>query len=210
LKTRIKICGVTRARDAARAVDLGAWAVGVVFVPGTPRCLDAAAAERVFGSVPPSVLRAGVFMDQPKDDVRRLSRDLRLDLIQLHGSESEFFCEGLEPGSIVKTVTLAGEEDIRDARKWECGYLLVDRPREGRTAPAIADWTLASHLCRVRPKTLLAGGLTPSNAAKAVRTVRPWGIDVSSGIESAPGEKDAEKMRSFFEAVAGVEREMER
>ncbi|MFH1723368.1 MAG: indole-3-glycerol phosphate synthase TrpC [Elusimicrobiota bacterium] len=197
---RVKICGLTRPDDACAAAELGAWAVGLIFAPGSARRVSVEAARRVTALLPEKVLRVGVFLDQPEAEIRRVDRELGLDLIQLHGAETNLLCRTLGPERCVKAVFLGGEEGVERALRCEAGYLLVDRPRTSPPAGAV-DWGLSGRLAAKRPRTLLAGALTPANVGEAVRQVRPWGVDVSSGVERSPGVKDERKLRDFFAAV---------
>ncbi len=197
----VKICGITRSQDADLAVGLGANALGFVFWQGSPRYLDPATAKAIVASVPASVLKVGVFVDEPAEDVLRIMDDVGLDVAQLHGHESPEFCRalnrrifkavGLEEGG---TVNVAGfDPDV---------VLLVDAhdpARHGGTGRT-ANWDSARDIAATR-RTILAGGLNAANVKLAIRSVRPFGIDVSSGVESSPGVKDPNRLRSFFEAL---------
>lgn len=198
--TRVKVCGVTRSEDAYTASRLGAWAVGFVFVPGTPRALTVDEARRAAQGVAPGVFKVGVFADQPEADVRRLAEEAALDLVQLHGAETDLFSGVLGDGRVMKAVTLGGEGDLAAAGGRSARWLLVDRPKGVPGEPTV-DWGLAGRLAARRPRTLLAGGLTPQNVEAAVGRARPWGVDVSSGVERSPGVKDGPALEAFFAAV---------
>lgn len=199
MSVAVKICGVTRPEDAAEACRLGAWAVGMIFVPDTPRFLTVGRARLVAAEIPRGVLKVGVFMDAARDEIRRVDEALGLDLIQLHGTETDTVVKALGADRCVKTVFLTGPEKLSFARTNPAAYLLADRERPAGAAP---DGKLAARLCAERGRVLLAGGLTPESVAQALRAVRPWGVDVSSGVERAPGVKDPGKLKSFFDAVA--------
>lgn len=199
----VKVCGVTRPEDAALAAQLGAWAVGLVFHPDSPRRVTLAQGRAVCAALPRGVKRVGVFMDQELEEIVEAQRALSLDLIQLHGAEGRGLREELGVERCIKSVLLGDETAVERAAREPAGWLLVDRPRtpEAGAGPR-PDAALTRKLAARRPKTLLAGGLTPENAAAAWAEARPWGLDVSSGVESAPGVKDPAKLRAFFGALA--------
>ena len=205
MRTRVKICGITRREDAALAVELGADALGFVFWPGSPRALTSDLARSIAGTLPRSVTRVGVFVDPLPDDVAWLVESVGLDSVQLHGRESAERFEWIG-AAMLKAVRLDTDADIeRAADLPDFVTPLVDagdRMRPGGTG-RLADWRRAARLAARRP-IMLAGGLVPDNVAAAIREVRPWAVDVSSGVERYPGVKDADRMTQFFQAVSGV------
>jgi phosphoribosylanthranilate isomerase len=199
---RVKICGITRGEDARLAVRLGANAVGFVFWPDSPRVVSAEAARAMAQSLPALVARVGVFVDAPADAVGRVVLQAGLDVVQLHG------CEAVEayvslPVRLIKSVTLESPADVERAAHLPAQVTVLvdatDPVRRGGTGQA-ANWEWAAALARLRP-VMLAGGLSADNVTEAVRVVRPWAIDVSSGVESAPGVKDAARMTRLFAAL---------
>jgi phosphoribosylanthranilate isomerase len=196
----VKICGITRLEDAAAAAAAGASAVGFVFWPNSPRYIDPAAARRLASALPLQVTTVGVFVNAAIDDVRRIAVEVGLGAIQLHGDEDPEYASQL-PFPILKAVTTTS-----DISRWPAGTTLLvdaaDGERRGGTGRTV-DWTAAAAIARVR-RTILAGGLTPDNVADAVRQVRPFGIDVSSGVERAPGVKDHRKIRALFESLHAI------
>lgn len=204
----IKVCGITRVEDAERAVELGASALGFVLWPRSPRAVPAARAASIARAVPAGVRRVGVFVNPSPDDVARAVAAIGLDAVQLHGDEpaSEFAGVG---AALVKAVALSGESDVEAAAAVpEDVTVLVDasdRERRGGTGRQ-ANWALAARLSARRP-VWLAGGLTAENVGEAIATVRPALVDVSSGVESAPGLKDSARLAAFFAAVREARRE---
>ncbi len=197
----VKICGITRVEDGLLAADLGATALGFVLWPGSPRAVDPFRARTIARHLPPLVSIVGVFVDQPLDYVRRVARLVPLDAVQLHGGESIQFCR--EAGTrVIKAIGLSQAADTLDGWPREIVLLLdaCDRAQHGGTGRAI-DWTMAATIAKQRP-TILAGGLRSDNVADAVARVRPYGIDVSSGVEARPGIKDPVRLREFFAALA--------
>jgi|RhiMethySRZTD1v2_1073278.scaffolds.fasta_scaffold05798_8 phosphoribosylanthranilate isomerase len=202
---RIKVCGITRVEDAAAAAELGAAAVGFVFWPRSPRRIPIETAREIGGILPPFVARIGVFVDMPADDVVRIVDDARLDGVQLHGDEKTDQYRKLK-ARLIKAVTLGSDTDVMAAATLPAHVTVLvdatDRVRRGGTG-RVADWTNAAALAAQRP-IILAGGLTAANVGDAIRQVRPWAVDVSSGVESAPGVKSRERLEAFFAAVNAV------
>ncbi len=197
----VKICGITRPEDAWLAAELGASALGFVFWPGSPRSITADAARAITNDLPPGVERVGVFVDQPADEVTRIMDDAGLDVAQLHGQETPEYCRTLNR-RIFKSIAMASGGPVSFEGFDPDVVLLADAhdpERRGGTGQTV-NWAAAREMAAVRP-TILAGGLTPANIKLAVRTVRPYGVDVSSGVESSPGVKDANRLRMFFEAL---------
>ncbi len=200
---RVKVCGLRRVEDATLAAELGAAAVGFIFWPGSPRFIDPSTARLVAAGLPSGVLRVGVFVDQAPAFVEQVVGIVPLDAVQLHGSESigEYAHLGVR---LIKAIPVSDPFDgsVIDAVPEDVTVLLDahDPERRGGTGRTI-DWTVAAAMAARRP-TILSGGLNPENVGEAVERVRPYMIDVSSGVESAPGIKDPEKMRAFFEAIA--------
>ncbi len=196
----VKICGITRAEDATLAVELGASAVGFVFWPGSPRFVEPARARAIVRQLPPFVAAVGVFVDQRLDHVTAVVEQVGLTAVQLHGDERPEDASRLGV-RVIKAV--AGRAAIAESERWPASLMpLVDAAAPSRRGGTgrLADWTAAAQLAARRP-TALAGGLTAENVELAIRTVRPAAIDVSSGVESAPGVKDPVRMRTFFAAV---------
>lgn len=194
----VKVCGITRPEDATRAIELGADALGFVFWPGSPRFIDPYRAREIMALVPPFVTTVGVFVNQPADYVNGVAGLARLSAVQLHGDEDPAFAREMRRPVIKAVNGRRSESDMWSDRV----TLLVDAHdpvRRGGTGKT-ADWTAAAALARVR-RVLLAGGITPENARAAVDAVQPFGLDVSSGVESAPGIKDHDRMAQLFEAL---------
>jgi phosphoribosylanthranilate isomerase len=203
----VKICGITRMEDADAAVALGAAAIGFVFWPQSPRAVDPERARAIAAALPPFVTTVGVFVNQTPAFVNDIAAHVGLGAVQLHGDEPIDVLERIER-PVVKALAMGGSED---ADAWPARVRLLidvhDPDQRGGTGRTV-DWGRAAAIAARRP-VLLAGGLNAGNVADAIRTVRPFGIDVSSGVESSPGVKDHARMRALFEAVmecAGPER----
>jgi phosphoribosylanthranilate isomerase len=199
----VKICGITRSGDAAGAVECGADAVGFVFWPGSPRAVSPEVADAIGRAMPSLVWRVGVFVNQTPAEVRDIVNRASLDVVQLHGDEPVDEYVGIG-ARLIKAIQLDDADRLDEAARYPAGVTLLvdatDRERRGGTG-RLANWELAAALAADR-QVLLAGGLTPQNAAEAIRRVRPWGIDVSSGVELSPGIKDMVRLRALFKAVA--------
>ena len=196
-RTRVKICGLTRPEDVAAAVAAGADALGFVFTPRSKRCVDIAQARSLVNRVPAFVARVGLFMDQDAEFVHRVLEAVPLSLLQFHGRETRDYCAQFgRPYIKALAVSSAGEAEQAE-RYPDAAALLLDSHEPG--APGGTGKTLDWHSIPPfsRP-VVLAGGLTPDNVARAVAIARPWAVDVSSGVEDAPGLKSSEKMIRFI------------
>lgn len=202
-RVRVKICGVTRFGDLEAAVAAGADALGFVFAPGSPRRLDAGSARSLVGRVPAFVSRVGLFMDQNAEEVARVLESVPLSLLQFHGRENAAFCRqfGLPYIKAVPMGSADAPERLEQAYPDAAG-LLLDSHSAGQAGGTgrTFDWSAIPDLSL---PLVLAGGLTPANVREAVSRVRPWAVDVSSGVEDAPGEKNIEKMRTFIREAKG-------
>jgi len=199
----VKICGITRLEDAQAAVDAGANAVGFVFWPKSPRRVDVERAREIASALPEDVTTVGVFVDQPLHEVNDVARRVGLHAVQLHGSEdSEYVRAMTRP--VIKAVAVLGSQ-TPDVNAWPSNVTVLldvhDPVKKGGTGKTI-DWTVAASVAS-RRNVLLAGGLTPQNVGDAIARVRPYGIDVSSGVEVEPGIKDHGRIKALFEAVHG-------
>jgi len=203
--TRVKICGICRAGDATRAVELGASAIGFVFWPGSPRYIEPAQARDIAARLPAHVTAIGVFVDQPATYVEEVAELVPLGAVQLHGTESiEAFADVRQP--LIKAVHVhqGFQASTIDGLPASVTVLLDahDPIRRGGTGRTI-DWAVAAAVA-ARRTTILSGGLNAANVAEAIARVQPHMVDVSSGVESEPGCKDLDKLKEFFAAVAAA------
>ena len=198
----VKICGITRVADALAAVMLGADALGFVFWPRSPRAISPEEARLITATLPPFVATVGVFVNASFRDVLDIARTVPLSAVQFHGDEADQDVIAF-PWRVLRAVALgAPGADARLARLPHSVTVLLDahdRERRGGTGQVI-DWSAAAAIAAER-RVVLAGGLTPDNIGDAVRSVRPWGVDVSSGVEASPGIKDVAKLRALFDAL---------
>lgn len=192
----VKICGITNEDDALLAVAMGADAVGFVFAPSS-RQVAASQVYDITRRLPPEILTVGVFRDEHPSRVIDTVNRAGLKAAQLHGHESPAMVAEVMNGvrRVIKAV-VAGSEDARNAHTFGTDMILVDAPTPG--GGKVFDWSLVDFVA-AGTNVILAGGLDPDNVADAVRLARPWGVDVSSGVERAPGKKDALKVKAFVE-----------
>jgi len=202
-RVRIKICGVTRAEDALAAVRLGADALGFNFWPGSKRHVTPAVARGIIARLPPFVTAVGVFVNQLEGEMRAVAAEAGIQVFQLHGDEPPELCARL-PLPVVKAIPVDQVRTLSRLLSYDVSAFLLDTPSRGYGGSGEPfDWSLAEGVSEVAP-VILAGGLTPENVAAAVRAVRPYAVDVASGVESSPGVKDMDRMSRFFAAVREV------
>jgi len=206
VNVKVKVCGMTRVSDALLASELGAAAIGFVFWDKSPRSIQPAQAAAITAQLPPDVAPVGVFVDPSPAWVEEVSAQVRLAAVQLHGGETPEFCVAI-PNRVIKAMPLREPADVeRAVRLPECVTPLVDvhdPEKKGGTGRTV-DWALAADVAR-RRRIFLAGGLNPANVAEAVRVVRPYALDVSSGLETSPGVKSPELLESFFGALVAID-----
>ena len=205
-RTRVKICGITRPEHARAAAEAGADAIGLVFYEPSPRYVSRVRARAVCEALPPLVSVVGVFVNPSPREIEAVVEDSPVDLLQFHGEEPPELCAGAGK-PYVKAVRVRDRDDIVEAAARYTGAraLLLDAHHDalwGGTGSSF-DWNVVPD--DVGRPIVLAGGLTPENVAGAIRAVRPFAVDVSGGVESAPGEKDARSMERFMKEVASAE-----
>ncbi len=198
---RVKICGVTTVEDAQLAAELGASAIGLVLWPGSPRFVEPKQAKAIVAALPAFVSAVGVFVDQA-DAAMAIAREVGLSAVQFHGNEPAGSYRTL-PIRVIKAVTVRDASAREEAAAVPAGATVLldahDRVKRGGTG-RVVDWSIAAMIARERP-VILSGGLNAGNVAEAVRTVAPYAIDVSSGVELAFGRKDPAKLRALFAAL---------
>lgn len=200
---RIKICGITRAEDALAATRLGADALGFNFWPGSRRFVAPAAARAIVARLPPFVVPVGVFVNQPEEEVVAMARESGVRVLQLHGDEPPEACARM-PFPVVKAIRVDAVRSLSAFASYEVAAFLLDTPSRGfGGSGAPFDWSLAEGVSEIAP-VILAGGLDPENVARAIRAVRPYAVDVASGVESAPGVKDLARLARFIATARGV------
>lgn len=195
---RVKICGITNPADAQHAAACGADALGFIFYPGSPRFVAPDRARCIIADLPPFVTTVGLFVNEPSARIREIADFCGLNVIQLHGDEGPELCNH-PPYRVIKALRLQDGMSPDTMPDYKASALLLDASVPGQYGGTgqVCDWGLAAEFASQR-KVILAGGLTPANVAEAVERVRPYGVDVSSGVESAAGKKDAEKVAQFI------------
>ena len=199
---KVKICGITNLADAAVAVESGADAIGLMLFRDSPRSVDPKTARSIVRSLPPFVAKVGVFVDADEGFVQRMIEETGIDTLQFHGDESPEFCAQFRL-PVIKAFRIRDRESIARLKSYATAGWLLDSfvpGKQGGTGERF-NWDLAVEARGLGRPILLAGGLEPGNIAEAVAKVRPYGVDVSSGVESAPGRKDAAKVRDFISAA---------
>ena len=199
---RVKHCGITSLEDAELCVEHGAWALGLIFVPGVARACPPDAAAEIAGVLRRRTLLTGVFRDARIDEVARAVDELRLSMVQLHGSEGPSYCAAVAQRTgarVVKAARVRTRADVVALAPFRTDFHLFDGPGSGETF----EWSLA-RVRRGGPPLIAAGGLTPDNVADCVAATRPYAVDVASGTESSPGVKDPERVAAFTAAVEAV------
>jgi phosphoribosylanthranilate isomerase len=206
---KVKICGITNLDDALAAIEAGADALGFVFVPASPRNIAPEQAAGIIRHLPPFVQTVGLFVNQEQETVNRIADQCGLDLVQLHGEESLEYCQGIDR-RIIKAFRVRDAASLDTIDSYPVAACLLDAwspTAHGGTGQTF-NWEIAA-TAAASHRIILAGGLIPDNVAEAVRRVRPYAVDVSSGVEAAPGRKDITLVRAFIanakSACAGPE-----
>ncbi len=207
---KVKICGITNLDDAEMALELGAWALGMIFAPDSPRRCSLAEAQRITAALRRRVELCGVFVNAPLDEVVHTSEDLGLTMLQLHGDEGPAFCAEAtrrNGARVIKAAQVSGPGDVRDLERFHVDFHLLDAhssaPEKLRLRGGTGetfDWTLLAGR-RSKVPLILSGGLQAENVAAAITAARPYAVDTASGTEAAPGRKDPDRLRAFFDAV---------
>jgi phosphoribosylanthranilate isomerase len=209
MPTRVKICGITRLEDACLAVQLGAAALGFNFYRPSPRFIEPADARAIIAQLPPFVMSVGVFADEgDADRVAGLANEAGANSVQLHGPKVPALDGALAKYRVIRAVAVGADSSVLDWSSIHAAAFLLDafdpdlRGGTGKTF----DWQIAREAKKYAP-VILAGGLTPENVGRAIREVRPYAVDVASGVESVPGKKDPAKLKAFFKAVEEADRQ---
>lgn len=204
---RVKICGITQAADAVAAVQAGASALGFMFFEGSPRNVTLQQAREIIRELPPFVAKVGVFVNATRDQIQRTIGDTGIDTLQFHGDESPEACRGFGLKTL-KAFRVQGKDMLQLMPRYDVDAWLLDSfvaGQRGGTGVTF-NWDLAVHACSLGTPVILAGGLNSDNVERAVRQVQPYGIDVSSGVESAPGKKDHALIAEFIARALNAEK----
>ena len=197
-QVKVKVCGMTSLKDALVAVEVGADAVGFIFYKKSPRSVTMKTVREIVLELPPFVDTVGVFVDETAEQINKIADYCNLDIIQLHGDESPTFCKKIRR-KVIKAFRIKDMQSVKKLSSFQVSGFLLDTFSDnlhGGTGK-VFDWNLALPAKKFGP-VIMAGGLTPNNVQQAVRQIRPYGVDVCSGVESEPGIKDHKKVRAFL------------
>jgi phosphoribosylanthranilate isomerase len=200
---KVKICGTTSIEDALLAVEGGADAVGFIFYKKSPRAVSQSSVKKIVAALPPFVETVGVFVNESADRINRIADSCKLSAVQLHGNESPAFCKTIRR-KVIKAVRVEGKDSFAGLASYKVSAFLLDAfsgEQQGGTGETF-DWRLASEGKKYGP-VILAGGLDPSNVAHAIQKVKPYAVDVCSGVERSPGIKDPVRLKKFIRAAKG-------
>ncbi|HEY6806344.1 MAG TPA: phosphoribosylanthranilate isomerase [Pyrinomonadaceae bacterium] len=201
--TFIKICGITNLEDALMAVEAGADALGFNFYRPSPRYVEPIVAREIIEQLPKSIMTVGVFVNEP--ELENIAKAAKVEALQLHGDETPEHCASLKSWYVIKVLAVNDNFDVNLVNKFDVNAVMLDTAHKslrGGTGK-VFDWSIAGQVNESGVRMFLAGGLSPENVVAAIQTVRPYAVDACSGIESAPGKKDPQRLRAFVSAVRG-------
>ncbi|MCL5040954.1 MAG: phosphoribosylanthranilate isomerase [Gammaproteobacteria bacterium] len=205
MSVRIKICGITRVEDALAAAEAGADAIGLVFYPPSPRAVSAEQAADIVRALPPFVTTVGLFVDAEADDVRRVLRQVPLDLLQFHGDEPAAYCRQFQRPWMKALRVRPGDDLNQLAARWpDAAGILLDSYKAGVPGGTGETFDWSAIPAERKWPLVLAGGLDAANVVSAIAATRPWAVDVSGGVEASKGIKDSEKIQAFVQEVKRV------
>jgi phosphoribosylanthranilate isomerase len=200
-RIKVKICGTTSLKDAFLAVESGADAIGFIFYKMSPRNISQKEAKEIILQLPPFIETVGVFVNETSDKINRIAEQCKLNSIQLHGEESPALCRRVKR-KVIKAFRVKNADSLKSIASYDVSGFLLDSYNDGSKGGTgqVFDWNLALRVKKQGP-VILAGGLNPYNVFTAIHRVKPYGVDVCSGVENSPGIKDHEKIREFIKSV---------
>ena len=200
-RIKVKICGTTSLKDAFLAVENGADAIGFIFYKMSPRNISQKEAKEIILQLPPFIETVGVFVNETSDKINRIAEQCKLNSIQLHGEESPALCKRVKR-KVIKAFRVKNADSLKSIASYDVSGFLLDSYNDGSKGGTgqVFDWNLALRVKKQGP-VILAGGLNPYNVFTAIHRVKPYGVDVCSGVEKSPGIKDHEKIREFIKSV---------
>lgn len=200
-RIKVKICGTTSLKDAFLAVESGADAIGFIFYKMSPRNISQKEAKEIILQLPPFIETVGVFVNETSDKINRIAEQCKLNSIQLHGEESPALCRRVKR-KVIKAFRVKNADSLKSIASYKVSGFLLDSYNDGSKGGTgqVFDWNLALRVKKQGP-VILAGGLNPYNVFTAIHRVKPYGVDVCSGVENSPGIKDHEKVRAFIKSV---------
>lgn len=203
--TKVKICGITNLEDAKASIDAGCDALGFVFYRKSPRYIAPKIAKAIIKNLPKNILKIGVFVNSKEKTIKKIAKFCGLDILQFHGNESTGFCRKFRNYKVIKALRVKDKVDLRYILQYNPFAYLFDAFMEskiGGTGKKF-DWRFIGHLDGIKKPVFLSGGLTVNNVKKAIEITRPEWVDVSSGVEIAPGKKDHQKVSDFIRQAKG-------
>ncbi len=202
---RIKICGITNLTDALKAVELGADALGFNFYPKSPRFISEEVAKEIIRKLPPFLVQVGIFVNKSLERIQKVVDSTGIQAIQLQGDESPDFCSQFSQ-PVIKAIRIKDQDSLKVIKDYQVSAFLLDSYSPGYYGGSgkAFDWSLAVEAQKYG-KIILAGGLNPNNIAEAIREVRPYGVDVCSGVEKEPGKKEHKKLKEFIQTVRSLQ-----
>jgi len=204
--TKIKVCGITNLEDALCAARCGAYFLGFIFYKKSKRYVSPAKAASIIKALPKKIIKVGVFVNEKLEIVKKIAKVCGLDLLQFHGDETPAYLNGFRGYKIIKVVRVKDEASLEHLKKYPCSIFLFDtfkKDKFGGTGE-IFDWGFLKSLKALKKPFIVSGGLSPENVGLLVRQVRPFGVDVSSGVEISPGKKDHQLIKKFIDAVRQI------
>ncbi|HAJ56981.1 MAG TPA: phosphoribosylanthranilate isomerase [Candidatus Omnitrophica bacterium] len=201
--TKIKICGITNYRDAAFSVFSGADLLGFIFYKNSLRCILPAKAKAIVQKLPKNVLKVGVFVNEAPEKVKKIADACGLDLLQFHGDESPEYLSSFKDYRTMKAFRVKGKLSLKVLMPYKADFFLFDTYQKdtfGGTGKAF-DWGMLKPLKKIKTPFFVSGGLTPDNVCGLIKKIRPFGVDVSSGVEKSPGKKDLKSVKAFIDAA---------
>ena len=205
--TKIKICGITNKIDALSASELGVDMLGFVFYKKSKRYVTPELAEDIINELPPYIGKVGIFVDESREDVIKIAEDAGLNMLQFHGNESPEYCASFrDKYKVIKAFRVKAKSDLKTVNDYDTDYYLFDTHDSGCVGGTGKkfDWSILKDFEILKPM-ILSGGLSPDNVENAIKELSPFAVDVSSGIESAPGKKDIALLKKFVTNVRKVE-----
>jgi phosphoribosylanthranilate isomerase len=203
MSVKVKVCGITNLRDARAAAAAGADFLGFVFYKKSPRYIEPSKVRRLIACLPRAIRKIGVFVNEDKERVKAVAAACGLDMVQLHGTETPAYVKALEGYRVIKAVRVRGCRSLRGLDRYHADLFLLDTFRKGRfggTGKRFA-WKVLAFLEKKKAKIIVSGGLTPENVDELLRVFQPYAVDVSSGVEKAPGRKDHKRVKKFIDTV---------
>ena len=203
---KVKVCGITNLEDAVRSIQAGCDALGFVFYKKSSRYITPEQACQIIKQLPPHIIKMGVFANARENNVKRIAKLCKLDVLQFHGNESPEFCSKFKNRRIIKAFRVKDKMELSDILKYKPFAYLFDtfvESKMGGTGKKF-DWKLIRHICDIKQPIFLSGGLTESNVRKAIEYIKPDWVDVSSSVEASPGKKDHRKVRNFIRTVKRI------